>query len=50
MSSHDDLVRIVAERELDVADLIRQAERDARAEVADALRRLFAEDLLRRRR
>ena len=48
MSSLDDLARIIAERELDVADLIRQAEDDARADVAETLRRLFADDLLRR--
>ena len=34
MSAMDDLTRILAERELDVGDLIRQAEADARAEVA----------------
>jgi len=44
----DDLARILAERELDVGDLIRQAESDARADVAETLRRLFADDLLRR--
>ena len=48
MSALDDLARILAERELDVGDLIRQAEEDARADVADTLRRLFADDLLRR--
>ncbi|HJQ74044.1 MAG TPA: GvpL/GvpF family gas vesicle protein [Gaiellaceae bacterium] len=48
MSPLDDLARILAERDLDVEDLIRQAERDARADVAEALRRLFADDLLRR--
>lgn len=48
MTAHDELERIVAERELDVGDLIRQAEDDARTEVAEALRRLFAADLLRR--
>jgi hypothetical protein len=48
VSSLDDLARIIAEREHDVGDLIRQAEDDARADVADALRRLFADDLLRR--
>ena len=48
MSSLDDLARILAERELDVGDLIRQAEEDARADVAETLRRLFADDLLRR--
>jgi len=48
MSAHDDLARILAERELDVGDLIRQAEEDARADVAETLRRLFADDLLRR--
>jgi hypothetical protein len=44
----DDLARILAQRELDVGDLIRQAEQDARADVAETLRRLFADDLLRR--
>jgi hypothetical protein len=44
----DDLARILAERDVDVGDLIRQAERDARADVAETLRRLFADDLLRR--
>jgi hypothetical protein len=44
----DELARILAERELDVGDLIRQAEDDARADVAETLRRLFADDLLRR--
>lgn len=48
MSGLDDLARILAERDLDVADLIRQAEQDARADVAETLRRLFADDLLRR--
>jgi hypothetical protein len=48
VSGVDDLARILAERELDLGDLIAQAERDARAEVAETLRRLFAEDLLRR--
>jgi len=48
MSGADELARILAERELDLGDLIRQAESDARAEVAEILRRLFADDLLRR--
>ncbi len=48
MTAHDELVRILAERELDLGDLIRQAEADARAEVAETLRRVFADDLLRR--
>jgi Gas vesicle synthesis protein GvpL/GvpF len=48
VSHLDDLVRILAERELDVAELIRQAEEDARSDVAETLRRLFADDLLRR--
>ena len=48
MSSLDDLARIIAERELDVGDLIREAEDDARADVAETLRRLFVDDLLRR--
>jgi gas vesicle protein GvpL/GvpF len=48
VSALDDLARILAERDLDVEALIRQAEGDARAEVAETLRRLFADDLLRR--
>ena len=48
MSALDDLARILAERELDVGELIRQAEADARADVTETLRRLFADDLLRR--
>lgn len=48
MSELDNLARILAERDLDVGDLIRHAEQDARAEVAETLRRLFADDLLRR--
>jgi hypothetical protein len=48
VSALDDLARILAERDLDVGDLVAQAERDARADVAETLRRLFADDLLRR--
>jgi hypothetical protein len=48
VTAHDELARIITERELDVGDLIRQAEDEARTEVADVLRRLFADDLLRR--
>lgn len=48
MTAHDDLERILSERDLDVGDLIRQAEEDARADVAEILRRLFRDDLLRR--
>lgn len=48
MSAHDDLARILAARDLDVGTLVEQAEADARAEVAEVLRRLFADDLLRR--
>ena len=48
MSALDDLARILAERELDVGDVIRQAEEGARADVAETLRRLLADDLLRR--
>jgi len=48
VSALDDLARILAERELEVGDLIRQAEEDARADVAETLRRLFADDMLRR--
>jgi hypothetical protein len=48
VSALDDLARIIAERDVDVGDLIRQAEGDARADVVETLRRLFADDLLRR--
>lgn len=48
MSEHDAIERALAERQLDVGELVRQAEAEARAEVADTLRRLFAEELLRR--
>jgi hypothetical protein len=48
VSTHEDLARILAERDLEVDDLIRQAEDDARADVAETLRRLFTDDLLRR--
>jgi hypothetical protein len=48
MSAYDDLARILAERELDVGDLITQAEDDACADVVETLRRLFADDLWRR--
>lgn len=48
MSALDDLAGILAERELDVGELIRHAEDEARADVAETLRRLFADDLLRR--
>lgn len=48
MSPLDDLTRILAERELDIGDLVRQAEADAREEVLETLRRLFADDMLRR--
>jgi hypothetical protein len=48
VSAADDLARILAERDRDVADLIRQAEADAHADVAETLRRLFVDDLLRR--
>jgi hypothetical protein len=48
VSALDDLARILAERELDVGDLIRQAEDEARADVRETLRRLLADDLLRR--
>jgi hypothetical protein len=48
MSAFDELERILSEREHDVSELIRQAESDAHAEVAETLRRLFADDLLRR--
>ena len=48
MSAADELGRALAEREVDVAPLVRQAEADARADVVETLRGLFAEDLLRR--
>jgi hypothetical protein len=48
VSAFDDLARILAERQLDIGALVEQAEADARAEVAETLRRLFADDLLRR--
>jgi hypothetical protein len=48
MSSVDDLARILAEREIDLSELIRQAEEGARADVTETLRGLFAEDLMRR--
>jgi hypothetical protein len=48
VSALDDLARILAERDVDVGDLIRQAEGEARADVAETLRRLVADDLLRR--
>jgi hypothetical protein len=48
VSALEDLARILSERELEVGDLIRQAEEDARADVAETLRRLFADDMLRR--
>jgi hypothetical protein len=48
LSALDELARILAERELDVGDLIRRAEEDARTDVAETLRRLFADDMLRR--
>ena len=48
MTAHDELTRILSERELDLEDLIRQAEEDARAEVAETLRQLFVDDLLQR--
>jgi hypothetical protein len=48
VSALDDLARILAERELEVGDLVRQAEEAARADVAETLRQLFADDLLRR--
>lgn len=48
MSEHDAIARALAESSLDVGELVRQAEADARAEVAETLKRLFAEELLRR--
>lgn len=48
MSLEDSIARALARRKLDTADLVRQAEADARAEVGELLRRAFAEELLRR--
>ena len=48
MDAADELARALAARETNVAGLVRQAEEDARAEVAETLRRLIADDLLRR--
>jgi hypothetical protein len=48
VSTLDELARILSERDLDLAELIRQAEADARAEVGETLRRLFVDDLLQR--
>ena len=48
MSEQDAITRALAERQLELGELVRQAELDARAEVADTLRRLFAAELLRR--
>lgn len=48
MSLEDALARALAARPLDVSGLVRQAEDDARAEVAERLRQLFAGELLSR--
>jgi hypothetical protein len=48
VSEHDAIARALAELNLDVGDIVRQAEIDARAEVAETLKRLFADELLRR--
>jgi hypothetical protein len=48
MSAPDELARALAARDVDVEALVLQAESEARAEVADTLRRLYVDDLLRR--
>lgn len=48
MSEQDAVARALAGLRLEVGELVRQAEADARAEVAETLRRLFADELLRR--
>jgi hypothetical protein len=48
MSAAEELARVLAARDIDVAELVRRAEADARDEVAETLRRVFADDLLRR--
>jgi hypothetical protein len=48
VSGEDALERAVAERQLEVGELVRQAETEARAEVLETLRKLFAAELLRR--
>jgi hypothetical protein len=44
----DELQRALAARDVDVTDLVRRAEADARIEVEEILRRAFVDDLLRR--
>lgn len=44
----DELQRALAARDLDVDELVRRAEAEARAEAAEILRRMFVDDLLRR--
>ncbi len=48
MSAEDAIARALAESTLEIGDLVRQAESEARAEVLETLRRLFAAELLRR--
>ncbi|HZS29809.1 MAG TPA: GvpL/GvpF family gas vesicle protein [Gaiellaceae bacterium] len=48
MSGDDALARAVAERHLEVGELVARAEAEAREEVLATLRRLFADELLRR--
>ncbi len=48
MSAEDELARALAAREVDVGELVREAEAQARADVAETLRRLIVDDLLRR--
>lgn len=44
----DELKRVLADRDVDVAELVRLAEADARAEAGEILRRMLVDDLLRR--
>ncbi|MDX6481598.1 MAG: hypothetical protein QOG85_2108, partial [Gaiellaceae bacterium] len=48
MNGEDAVARALAEKSLDVSELVRQAEAEARAEVLATLRGMFADELLRR--
>ena len=48
MSEQDAIARALAELHLDVGELLHRAQADARAEIAETLKRLFADELLRR--
>jgi len=48
VSGDESIARALRERELDVTELVRQAEAEARADVLARLRVLFADELLRR--